>query len=123
MITVTSAKAQRHLDELIEQSQHEPIQITRRGRLESVLLRDKLNRYATPTVRRLFLDGLRQRVVMCPVTQTVNDCPDPKDNKFLALAETIEAELIIANDPHLTDLHPWRGISILPPTAFLAGTP
>jgi len=51
----------------------------------------------------------------------VTDCPDPKDNKFLALAETIGAELIISSDPHLTDMHPWRGIPILPPAAFLVG--
>lgn len=89
--------------------------------LESVLLRDKFNRYTTPSVRRLFLNGLRQHVIMCMVTLQVTDCPDPKDNKFLALAETIEAELIIASDPHLTDMHPWRGIPILPPAAFLAG--
>jgi predicted nucleic acid-binding protein len=55
-----------------------------------------------------------------PVTEIVTDCRDAKDNKFLALAAAVEAELIIASDPHLTDLHPWRGIPIIPPRAFLA---
>lgn len=49
------------------------------------------------------------------------NCPDPKDNIFLALAETAGAELILSSDPHLTGMHPWRGIPILPPAAFLVG--
>jgi hypothetical protein len=40
---------------------------------------------------------------------------------FLALAETAGVEMVIASDPHLTDMHPWRGIPILPPAAFLIG--
>jgi predicted nucleic acid-binding protein len=55
------------------------------------------------------------------VTREVVDCVDPKDNKFLALAEVAEAELIVASDPHLTDMHPWRGIPIMPPAPFLVG--
>jgi uncharacterized protein len=37
------------------------------------------------------------------------------------LAETAGAELIVASDPYLTDMHPCRGIPILPPAAFLVG--
>jgi hypothetical protein len=55
------------------------------------------------------------------VNATVSDCVDPKDNMFLALAETAEADLIVSSDPHLTNLHPWHGIPILPPAAFLVG--
>jgi predicted nucleic acid-binding protein len=62
---------------------------------------------------------LRQRTVSINVSEDVADCQDPKDHKFLALAA--EAELILASDPHLTGLHPWRGIPILPPAAFLVG--
>ncbi len=40
---------------------------------------------------------------------------------FLALAEAADAELIVASDPHLTDMHPWREIPIIPPAAFLVG--
>lgn len=38
-----------------------------------------------------------------------------------ALAEAASAELTVSSDSHLTDLHPWRGIPILPPAAFLVG--
>ena len=89
--------------------------------LDMVLTRPKFDTYAAPELRRAFLDGLRTRLRMIDVTQIVTDCPDPKDNKFLALADTAEAEMIVASDPHLTQMHPWRGIPILPPAAFLVG--
>jgi uncharacterized protein len=88
---------------------------------ETVLLRPKFDPYAAIEARRGFLDGLRSRLSIIAVAQTVTDCPDPKDNKFLALADTADAELIIASDPHLTNMHPWRGIPIVPPAAFLVG--
>ena len=89
--------------------------------LETVLLRDKFDRYASREHRRAFVAGLRERVLLIPVTLDVRDCPDSADNKFLALAETAEAELIVASDPHLTNMHPWREIPIMPPAAFLVG--
>ncbi|MCK9386852.1 MAG: putative toxin-antitoxin system toxin component, PIN family [Sulfuritalea sp.] len=89
--------------------------------LETVLLREKFDRYASMDLRQTFLAGLRKRAALFAVTQDVSDCRDPKDNKFLALAATAEAELIVASDPHLSDMHPWRGIPIMPPAAFLVG--
>lgn len=88
---------------------------------QEVLMRPKFDRYVAPALRLEFLQGLRQRTVGIAVAEDVADCPDPKDNKFLALAAVAEAELILASDPHLTGLHPWRGIPILPPAAFLVG--
>jgi uncharacterized protein len=89
--------------------------------LETVLLRPTFHPYAAFEARRGFLDGLRSWLSIIAVTQTVTDCLDPKDNKFLALADTAAAELIIVSDPHLTNMHPWRGIPIVPPAAFLVG--
>ncbi|BAO30959.1 hypothetical protein SUTH_03186 [Sulfuritalea hydrogenivorans sk43H] len=89
--------------------------------LAAVLLRRKFDRYAPKALRQTFIDGFRERSVLFAVSGEVSDCPDPKDNKFLALAEAAEAELIVASDPHLTDMHPWRGIPIMPPAAFLVG--
>ena len=87
--------------------------------LQTVLLRSKFDRYAGAAARQLFVQGLSQHLRMVEVTQQVTDCIDPKDNKFLALALAVSAEMIIASDPHLTQMHPWRGIPILPPAAFL----
>ncbi len=89
--------------------------------LETVLARPKFDAYMTPALRQTFLTGCRAQLVMFEVKLAVSDCSDPKDNKFLALAETVEADLIVASDPHLTMLHPWRGIPIMPPAAFLVG--
>jgi putative PIN family toxin of toxin-antitoxin system len=89
--------------------------------LETVLLRPKFDRYLAIELRHEFLDKYRQHTTLVPVALTVTDCIDPKDNKFLELAEVADAEIIIASDPHLTNLHPWREIPILPPAAFLIG--
>ena len=58
---------------------------------------------------------------MVEVTQLVSECRDPKDDQFLALALAVNAEMIVASDADLTPMHPWRGIPILPPAAFLVG--
>jgi uncharacterized protein len=89
--------------------------------LATVLSRAKFDQYAPLRQREDFVAGFRARAVVVEVNTTVSDCVDPKDNKFLALAETAEADLIVSSDPHLTNLHPWHGIPILPPAAFLVG--
>ncbi len=89
--------------------------------LTTVLSRSKFDRYSSARQRDDFVAGFRIRALVIEVTTTVSDCIDPKDNVFLALAEAAEAELIVSSDPHLTGLHPWRGIPILPPAAFLVG--
>ena len=89
--------------------------------LETVLLRENFNRYALRAERKSFIAGFRERVTVVAVTQVVTDCPDPKDNMFLALADTAQAELLVSSDPHRVDMHPWRNIPILPPAAFLVG--
>lgn len=89
--------------------------------LQHVLLRPKFDRYASADQRRIFVEGLMRHVRMVEVTQHITECIDPKDDKLLALALTVNAELIVASDPHLTQMHPWRSIPILPPAAFLVG--
>jgi len=89
--------------------------------LQEVLSRSKFDRYASPEMRQAFVTGLLQHLRMVEVTQLVTDCSDPKDDKFLALALAVSAEMIVASDPHLTQMHPWRAIPILPPAAFLVG--
>lgn len=89
--------------------------------LETVLLRSKFDPCAGRAARQAFTDGIRDHVLVVPVALVVADCPDPADNKFLALAVAADAELIVASDPHLTRMHPWREIAIMPPAAFLVG--
>ena len=87
--------------------------------LQTVLLLPKFERYASITARQAFVDGLSLHLRRVEVTQQVKECIDPKDDKFLALALAVSAEMIVASDPHLTQMHPWRAIPILPPAAFL----
>jgi uncharacterized protein len=87
--------------------------------LQRLLLRSKFDRYASLDMRQAFYDGLQEQIHVVEVMQEVIDCSDPKHNKFLALAATCRAEMIVASDPHLTQMHPWQSIPILPPAAFL----
>lgn len=89
--------------------------------LRTVLSRPKFDAYLPLPLRMDFVEGYRERTTAVQVNETVNDCADLADNKFLALALAAEAELIVASDPHLTTMHPWRGIAIMPPAAFLVG--
>jgi len=51
----------------------------------------------------------------------VEECRDPKDDKYLALAAAGAADVIVSSDArHLLPMHPWRGISILSPADYLA---
>ncbi len=89
--------------------------------LETVLRRPKFDAYLPGVRRDAFLAGLLPHCHPFTVDLDINDCPDPKDNMFLALALVADAELIVSSDPHLTQMHPWRGIPIMPPAAFLVG--
>jgi uncharacterized protein len=53
-------------------------------------------------------------------SERVADCRDPKDDRYLELALAAGAAFIISSDDDLIVLHPWRGVSILSPAAYLA---
>lgn len=42
-------------------------------------------------------------------------------SKFDRYAPASQRQAFVASDPHLAQMHPWRGIPILPPAAFLVG--
>jgi len=56
-------------------------------------------------------------------TECVTDCRDAKDNKYLELALAARAEVIVPGDDDLLVLHPWRGVRIVSPAAFVAEPP
>ena len=53
------------------------------------------------------------------VVETVTDCRDPRDNKFLELAVSGRATHIVTGDSDLLVLHPFRGIIVVSPSSFL----
>jgi len=87
--------------------------------LESRLRRSKFDPYVSPEEREEFLDWLSSLFLFIPVTETITACRDPKDDIFLELAVSGQADLIISSDNDLLVLHPFRGIPILKPAAFL----
>jgi len=87
--------------------------------LEQVLARPKFNRYITLEERNDFLVDLSETVQFIKVTEQINECRDPKDNKYLELAVSGKAECIVTGDDDLLVLNPWRGIEILTIQEFL----
>ena len=84
--------------------------------LEHVLMRDKFDRY---------LDRHRKHGELFAVPEDeVNSlnpaCRDPHDNKFLALALSCEADVLITSDDDLLVLHPYHGIPVQTPKDFLS---
>lgn len=53
------------------------------------------------------------------ITEEVIACRDPKDDKFLSLAVSGEAKVIMSGDKDLLVLHPFRGIDIVKAPEFL----
>ena len=87
--------------------------------LNDVLRREKFNKYITEAERLQFLATLLKEGVLIEITETVTDCRDPKDNKFLELAVSGKAACIISSDQDLLTLHPFREIAILTPAQFM----
>jgi putative PIN family toxin of toxin-antitoxin system len=90
------------------------------GELDNVLRREKFNKYITETERLQFLGELVAQAKLIQIVETITECRDPKDDKFLELAINGNANFIVSGDQDLLVLHPFRDIPILNPTAFLA---
>ncbi len=54
--------------------------------LDSVLRRPKFERYLSEGDRLRFLAKFIRDIIVIEVAETISDCRDPKDNKFLELA-------------------------------------
>jgi putative PIN family toxin of toxin-antitoxin system len=87
--------------------------------LYEVLMRRKFDRYVGRKRRLVFLGALSRTAALVRLQETITACSDPKDNMFLEVAVAGKADVIITGDQALLDLHPFRGIAILTPAAFL----
>jgi len=61
-------------------------------------------------LRLSFIAEYQQAVILIEPQVPITDCADPKDNKFLSLAVSGKAPLILSDDDHLLRLHPFRDI-------------
>ncbi len=88
--------------------------------LSEVLLRPKFDRYSNRAKRETFLDELLGLVEFVEITVQIDECRDPKDNKYLELAIGGNADSIVTGDEDLLVLHPFRQIPIVSIQTFLA---
>jgi len=80
--------------------------------------------YLAPLIAQDARDWLTRIVAaaeLVPITQRIAACRDPTDDKFLELAVSGHADLVLSGDKDLLVLNPFRGIAIVAPAAFVKG--
>lgn len=87
--------------------------------LIEVLCRKKFSKYISLSDRNIFISEFSLLAEIIKVNQKLNVCHDPKDNKFLELAISGNADCVVTKDEDLLVLDPFRKISILSPDVFL----
>ena len=87
--------------------------------LAEVFGRQKFDKYLLEEERMRFLIGLLKEAELVEVVEEVVECRDVRDNKFLELAISGQADFIVTGDDDLLVLNPFRGIPILKPKDFL----
>ena len=87
--------------------------------LDDVLRRPKFNKYVAEAKRLEFLAALIQVAEPVEVSQRIKACRDAKDDKFLELAVSGKVSHILTGDGDLLALHPFQGVAIITPQAFL----
>lgn len=89
------------------------------GELTGVLQRDKFDRYVTLEERETFLDSLILESALIEITEAVQACRDPSDDRVLEVAVNGNATHIVTGDADLLVLNPFRGVEIVTPAEFL----
>lgn len=87
--------------------------------LNEVLQRPKFAKYITEEKRDKFLWELYNQSEFIDIIEEIKECRDEKDNKFLELAISGNADFIITGDNDLLVLNPFRTIQIITPKSFL----
>jgi putative PIN family toxin of toxin-antitoxin system len=87
--------------------------------LEEVLSRPKFDLYLSLRERLVYFHNLRKVAHFVESVAPITACRDPKDDKFLALATTGQANLILSGDQDLLTMNPFHSITILSPRQYL----
>lgn len=82
--------------------------------------RPKFFRYLREEDREDYIALIRSVSRLVEPAERIRECRDPQDDKFLELAVAGHADAIVTGDEDLLVMHPFRGISIVAPAAFLA---
>jgi putative PIN family toxin of toxin-antitoxin system len=78
-----------------------------------VVQRDKFDRFRSREERVKAVSYYLGLAELIKPTILSTDCRDEKDNKFLSLALSAQADIIVSSDDDLLILHPYEGIRIL----------
>ena len=87
--------------------------------LTEKLLSPRFDAYVSRDRREALLLRLSPLVQIVTILQTFHASRDPNDDKFLDVAVNGRADVIVTGDGDLLALHPFRGIAILTPAAYL----
>jgi putative PIN family toxin of toxin-antitoxin system len=87
--------------------------------LSNVLSRSKFDRYLSRSIRQDLLETLVEASLLVQPSESINECRDPQDNKYLELAISGHAECVITGDEDLLVLNPFRNIRIITVLEFL----
>ncbi len=87
--------------------------------LSEVLLRPKFDRYMSLAEREAYLAYFQTATEFVLVKERIQSCRDPRDNKFLELAVSGKANVIVTGDKALLELNPFKGIKIIDVRSFL----
>ena len=87
--------------------------------LTEVLSRKQFRRYVDEEDVRRFLAALTREATWVEVNVKIKACRDPDDDGILELAVSGSASHVVTGDADLLVFHPFRGIQIVTPQAFL----
>ncbi|VXD17597.1 putative toxin-antitoxin system toxin component, PIN family [Planktothrix paucivesiculata] len=117
-LLLSASKAQQVFDQVTE-SQILLISDSTFVEIYQTFIRPKFDKYVSLEKRLNFIGSLRQKAEIVNVTETITICRDAKDNKFLELAVSGKADLIITGDQDLLVLNPFKNIEIITVNEFL----
>ena len=87
--------------------------------LSRVLGRERFDQYVSLEERNEFLVSLIRNSDLIEITESVQACRDPDDDRILELAVNGAAAYIVTGDSDLLVMNPFRGVEILTPARFL----
>ena len=87
--------------------------------LQEVLARERIQKYLPKAGARHLLLLLEHAAEYVEPDKQIRACRDPKDDKFLEVAVSGGADVLVTGDKDLLVLHPFRDVPILTPAAFL----
>lgn len=87
--------------------------------IAEVLARPKFARVLTDDRCNEILALLSAAAIWVEPSETVQDCRDSKDNRYLELALAAGATAIVSGDDDLLIMNPWRGILVMRPAEFV----